>query len=386
MSRATIEILLATAATSIEVAFTLPGGTGAVPDGGAQFAVLQKQSAANGDFGWTNAPQVHALQFDLVTPPATLAEGQSRWNPTVRTVETALGEGVTLQHGFETFRRAANFTGDPIPDGKLVAFDGVDAANAVPKMRLMLADGSIPPLYIMGVTTEAIDDSGAIGRLVVFGEAHDLDTTGAPYGETWAAGDVLYASPTAPGGLTKDEPPPPLISSLVGSVQKVGVTDGVLFIRPQLAPALRYGNFSSSVIQTQTAINTPKAAVLNTTNFAQGVSLGSPASRVVCAASGLYAFQFQLLVEKASASQGTLYVWARKNGVDVPNSAAHMTISGSDASITPSWSFVLSMAANDYFELVWAVDTVNITLHAHAALGFGPAAPSVILTVTKINQ
>lgn len=183
MSRATIEILLATAATSIEVAFTLPGGTGVMPDGGAQFAVLQKQSAADGDFGWTNTPRVQALQLDLTTQPATLAEGQSRWNPTVRTVETNLGGpggGVTLQHGFETFIRAANFTGVTIPNGKVVAFAGADIANEVPKIAPMLADGSILPLYTVGLTTEDIPDAGTVGRVTTFGEVHSLDTSGTP--------------------------------------------------------------------------------------------------------------------------------------------------------------------------------------------------------------
>jgi len=390
MSRATIEILLATAATSIEVAFTLPGGTGVVPDGGAQFAVLQKQSAADGDFGWTNTPRVQALQLDLAIQPATLAEGESRWNPTVRTVETNLGGpggGVTLQHGFETFIRAANFTGVTIPNGKVVAFAGADIPNEVPKCAPMLADGSVPPLYVIGLTSEDIPDAGTIGRVTTFGEVHDLDTSGTPYGETWVEGDILYASPTIPGGLTRIEPPPPAVAVIIAAVVKAHPTAGTLLVRPALFPRLQYGVFSDTTVQTQTAINTPKAVTFDTTEIASGISRDplNP-SRIVVERSGLYDFQFSLQVAKTTSSTGNIYIWPRVNGVDVPRSNSHESIAGSSVTAVPAWNFTLPLAAGSYFELMWAVDSTTINLDSDPAPSFGPSIPSAILAVAKINQ
>ena len=390
MSRATIEILLATAATSIEVAFTLPGGTGAVPDGGAQFAVLQKQSAADGDTGWTNTPQVQALQLDLATQPATLAEGQSRWNPTVRTIETNLGGpngGVTLQHGYEMFIRAANFTGVTIPNGRVVAFAGADLANEVPKIAPMLADGSILPLYVVGLTTEDIPDTGTIGRVTTFGEVHSLDTSGTPFGEVWAEGDILYASPTIPGGLTNVEPPPPAVAVIIAAVVKADALDGTLLVRPALFPRLQYGVFSDDTDQTQVAINTPKAITFNRTEISSGITLdpGNP-SRVVVERSGLYDFQFRLQVAKSTSAAANIWIWPRINGVDVPRSNTQMSVAGSSTTAVPSWNFSFPLAEGDYVEFVWAVDSTTIYLDADAAPAFGPSVPSVTLTVAKINQ
>lgn len=389
MSRATIEILLATAATSIEVAFTLPGGTGVVPDGGAQFAVLQKQSVADGDFGWTNKPQVQALQFDRTIQPTTLAEGQSRWDPIVRTVETNLGGlngGVTLQHGFETFVRAANFTGTTILNGRVAAFAGADIPNEVPKIALMLADGSIPPLYVIGLTTEDIPDAGTIGRVTTFGEVHDLDTTGTPYGEIWVEGDILYASPTIPGGLTKVEPAPPALAVIIAAVVKAHATTGTLLVRPALFPRLQYGVFSDTIDQTQTLPNTAKAVTFNTVEIASGVSIGIPTSRVVVDRAGLYDFAFSLQVAKTGGTTRNIWIWARHNGVDVPRSNTQKSISGASSTEVPAWNFTLQMAAGDYFELMWAVDNIEVFLDADPAPAFGPSVPSVILSVAKINQ
>lgn len=388
MSRATIEILLETAAVAIEVGFTVPPPTtaGYVPAGGAALALLSKRSAADYDFEYTNSPTVQSLQLDTVLPPVTLQEGESRWNPTVRTMETALGGGVILQHGFENMYRAANFTGVTIPNGRVVAFAGVDTVNDVSKAQPMIADGSIPPLYVMGVATEDMVDSGQVSRVTYFGEVHDLNTTGATYGETWAAGDILYAHPTIAGGLTKVEPAPPALSIIVASVMKADATEGALLVRPVLFPRQQYGVFTDTLSQILTVANTPKAVTFNTSEFASGVHLGATPSRIVCDASGLYNFQFSLQVAKSGSNLANIYIWARVNGVDVPRSNSKISISGNNAALVPSWNFELPMAVGSYFELMWAADSTGVILEATASPSVGPSIPSAILTVAKVNQ
>lgn len=388
MSRATIEILLETAAVAIEVGFTVPPPTtaGYVPAGGAIDALLAKRSGADYDFEYTNSPQVQSLKLDTVLQPVTLIEGESRWNPTVRTVETALGNGVVLQNGFENLYRAANFTGVTIPNGRVVAFAGVDTVNDVSKAQPMIADGSIPPLYVMGVATEDMVDSGQVSRVTYFGEVHGLDTTGAVYGETWAAGDILYAHPTIAGGMTKIEPAPPALSIIIASVMSAGAVDGALLVRPVLFPRPQYGVFTDTVTQILSAANAARAVTFNTSEFASGVHLGSTPSRIVCDASGLYNFEFSLQVAKAGSSLSTLYIWARVNGIDVPRSNSKVTISGNNTALVPSWNFELPMTAGSYFELMWAADSTAVILEATALPVIGPSVPSAILTVAKVNQ
>ena len=64
---------------------------------------------------------------------------------------------------------------------------------------------------------------------------------------------------------------------------------------------------------------------------------------------------------------------------------ATMTIKDNNDEKVPAWNFVLPMAAGQYFELMWAVDSTDIILEQFAATAFGPAAPSAILTVTQVT-
>ena len=75
-------------------------------------------------------------------------------------------------------------------------------------------------------------------------------------------------------------------------------------------------------------------------------------------------------------------IWYRKNGVDVANSATKVSLQGSSAAAVAAWNFVVQMAANDYFELVWSTTDTGCQIVASAASSPVPAIPSVILTVT----
>lgn len=43
------------------------------------------------------------------------------------------------------------------------------------------------------------------------------------------------------------------------------------------------------------------------------------------------------------------------------------------------------MQINDYFELMWATDSIDVKIVAPPATAFCPDIPSVLLTVTQIN-
>ena len=63
-----------------------------------------------------------------------------------------------------------------------------------------------------------------------------------------------------------------------------------------------------------------------------------------------------------------------------------VTLESNTAKGAPSRTVFLSMAANDYIELMWASDSTNVTLDALPATAFSPAAPASILAVTQIQQ
>lgn len=151
------------------------------------------------------------------------------------------------------------------------------------------------------------------------------------------------------------------------------------------AQHLHYGAFQDNTTQTAAAINTPYAVTFDTTDFENGVSRGTPTSRIVCQNVGVYDFQFSLQMTKTAAALGYGYIWPRVNGVDIPDTATRIAFQGSNTDLVAAWNFVLRMSAGDYFELMWAVDDTSIQLVHYAAVAFAPGIPSAILTVTQVN-
>ena len=145
----------------------------------------------------------------------------------------------------------------------------------------------------------------------------------------------------------------------------------------------RYGTFYDTTTQTAAAINTAYGITFNSTDLSFGVSIGTPASRIYVDSEGVYNFQFSLQLDKVSGGVGLFYLWARINGVDQANSATQIRIQGNNAESVAAWNFVYKMTAGDYLELMWAVDTTDITIQTFAAAPPVPGIPSAILTVTN---
>ena len=144
----------------------------------------------------------------------------------------------------------------------------------------------------------------------------------------------------------------------------------------------RYGAFHSTVTQTAAAINTAYPMTLNTTDISFGVYIGTPTSRVYIDTEGFYNFQFSAQLHKTAGGVGAIYIWARVNGVDIPDSATKIRIQGNNAETVGAWNFVLPVNAGDYFELVWSTDDTSCEILALPASAPHPAIPSLILTVT----
>lgn len=147
--------------------------------------------------------------------------------------------------------------------------------------------------------------------------------------------------------------------------------------------SLRYGTFFDTTDQTAAAINTGYPITFNNTDLSEGVYLGTPTSRIYVDRLGAYNFQFSLQLESTSgASAKEVYIWARINGTDVPDSATKLTIEGANKHYVAAWNFVLKMNTGDYFQLMWATTNTTVQILADPVTAFCPAIPSVIMTVT----
>lgn len=151
-------------------------------------------------------------------------------------------------------------------------------------------------------------------------------------------------------------------------------------------PILHYGAFSDTSTQTAAVTNTAYAMTFNTTDSSNGVSIGSPTSRVVVDYQGVYNVQFSAQLDKTSGATGNIYIWLRKNGTNVANTATTIAIQGTAARTVAAWNFIIQLEPTHYVELMWAVDDTSIRILAASATSVWPAIPSVICTLTQVNN
>lgn len=149
-----------------------------------------------------------------------------------------------------------------------------------------------------------------------------------------------------------------------------------------------YGSFYSTATQT-TLGSTQEVMTFNNTALSSGVSIvtsGGKASRITVANAGVYNFQFSAQVWKTSGgSKETLYVWFRKNGLNIPDSNTAITLANNNDLIVPAWNFMETLGAGEYMEIIWYTTDQHIELHSNPApLGL-PGIPSVILTVDRVG-
>ena len=148
----------------------------------------------------------------------------------------------------------------------------------------------------------------------------------------------------------------------------------------------RYGQFSDTTTQTAASANTPYAITFDTADVSSGVYLGTPSSRIYVDTDGVYNIIFSIQLDKTSGGTGLFWVWPRINGVDLPNSNSQVRIQGNDSELLVTVGYFFELVANDYFEIMFAVDDVSVEVTSFPSSAFYPAVPSIILTVTDNIQ
>jgi len=287
--------------------------------------------------------------------------------------------GAVAQASLETYARVQNSTGSTIAKGTVVGFAGVGSGNVL-SIAPYLADGNTSSLYILGVMDETLPDSGAQGAVCVWGHVTGIDTS------AFNVGDILYASPTVAGAFTNVKPTAPDNVIPMAAVLVVGATDGVIFVRPTIEQQKYYGEFTKTTDHAPALTNTAYALTFDNTEVAEGVSIGSPASRIVVPQSGLYQFDATIQISSQNSNPKNIWLWFRKNGTDVTNTARLVTININNGYVPMALAEFFSLAANDYIELMFASNDTGITVDNVAATAFAPAAPAVVLAVTQVQQ
>jgi hypothetical protein len=155
-------------------------------------------------------------------------------------------------------------------------------------------------------------------------------------------------------------------------------------LQAQIDQPVSYAEIIKTADQVAAVINTATAVTWTSAGIAQGVSIGSPASRIVMARAGTYKFDLFAQLSSTSASAKNLWLWFAKNGTAIANSAAIETETGNNAFASMFRSELIEVSAGDYVEAFFAVDDVALFLNAEAATAFAPAAPAAHLAVTQV--
>lgn len=144
-----------------------------------------------------------------------------------------------------------------------------------------------------------------------------------------------------------------------------------------------YGSFFDTTTQIAAAANTPYAMTFNSTAEENQIAVTNN-SRITFKNRGTYNIQFSAQLDQTSGASHNIYIWFRKNGVDIANSASIVAVQGSTAEVVAAWNFVITALGGDYIEIMWAVSNVAVQIVAAPATAFCPAIPSVIATAIAI--
>jgi len=169
------------------------------------------------------------------------------------------------------------------------------------------------------------------------------------------------------------------LDNLFSQLTSSSGTEGLIF---------PYGAFSSDQDQTTTA-NTATLMTLNTTDFANDVSISS--SKITVVNAGIYNLQFSAQFQNTDTAFQDVYIWLRQNGTDIPGSTGFVSVpnrhAGTDGHTIIGWNYFLNMAAGDYIEIYWSVPNTAVSIQHLAASGTPtkPSTQSVVATLSFVS-
>jgi len=153
-----------------------------------------------------------------------------------------------------------------------------------------------------------------------------------------------------------------------------------------------YGAFQDSTDQVAANTTTAYAITFDTTDFSNGVTL-SNSSRLNVSQSGIYDLQFSIQFKNTTNDTQDVDLWFRKNGTNIDNSNSRFGLgprksSGDPSHMIGALNFFVSLAANDYVQIMWRPSDVGVSIEHFAASASPtrPAVPSVIATMTFVSN
>ena len=141
------------------------------------------------------------------------------------------------------------------------------------------------------------------------------------------------------------------------------------------------GEFWSTTTQSGSAGVSGSVSFNNSGSF-YNVSLVN-GTQLQVANAGVYNIQFSAQIE-TSAGADSLYIWFKKNGTNIPDSATKVVLANNTAQVM-TVNILDEAAANDYYQIAYQNVNGHAMVLAEAASGNIPTIPSVIATIFQIR-
>jgi hypothetical protein len=190
---------------------------------GSLYVFKQGAWAAISGAGGFEQP-IDSLFFDTSVPSNNVDTAKMRWDSERGTVVLGMYDQVPNELGFKNFWLVKNQTGSTITKGSIVYANGTVGASGRITIDKFIADGSIDAKYLLGITAHDLTN-GEDGYVISFGKIRQVNT------DTFAAGAILYPSPTVAGVWTDVEPVAPYIDMPIGFCINSHVNNGTIAIR-----------------------------------------------------------------------------------------------------------------------------------------------------------
>lgn len=184
------------------------------------------QSFDLGEFGMSAG----FMKYDTTPTNTPTDQGTTYWDVDDNTLAIIMN-GAIQKVGEDSFYPVKNQTGSTILKGRNVRFAGSLGSSGRLLIAPFLADGTYRSSFYMGVTMEDIED-GEDGKVMWFGRIRGINTN------DFNANDTLYVSTTSAGGFQTTIPESPNNIIEVCAVINKSTTNGVIFVRPTIAPKI----------------------------------------------------------------------------------------------------------------------------------------------------
>jgi hypothetical protein len=174
--------------------------------------------------GGAFAQPIDSLFFNVNVPTNNVDTAKMRWDSDLATVVLGLNDNVPNEIGFKNFWLVKNQTGSTITKGSLVYANGTVGASGRITVAKFIANGTIDAKLLLGITAHDLSN-GEDGYVISFGKIRQVNT------DTFAAGAILYPSPTVAGVWTDVEPIAPNLDMPIGFCINSSSNNGTIAIR-----------------------------------------------------------------------------------------------------------------------------------------------------------